>query len=95
MSKNNVKSNDRDRSNNTNRNARIETHLTKTGRIRTETRRRDRGSLVASALTNPDTNRTTFYIGRAGAGFSLNGREARTLFRVLQRHYEATGNDAA
>jgi len=74
-----------------NRNARINVRETRTGRIRTETLQRDEGSLVASASTDPRTDRTSVFIGRPGSSMVLNGREARTLFRVLSRHYDATG----
>jgi hypothetical protein len=73
-----------------NRNAYISVRETRTGRVRTETVGRDSGSLVASASTDPESNSTSFFIGRQGASLVLNGHEARTLYRVLQRHYEST-----
>jgi hypothetical protein len=74
----------------TNRNAYINVRETRSGRVRTETVGRDSGSLVASASTDPQSNSTSFFIGRQGSSMILNGHEARTLYRVLQRHYDST-----
>lgn len=83
----------------TNKNAHIVTRVDRTGKIRTETRRRDRGELDIAISTNPQTGRTQVFFDLAGrdVGFRfgedlrLNGREARTLFIALQRHFEAEG----
>jgi hypothetical protein len=78
-----------------NRNARVETYTTGTGSLRTITDGRDDGSLKASVITQPRTDRTTVFIGRGDQSFLLNGREARTLYRVLSNHYAAAGKSVA
>lgn len=77
--------------NDTNRNARIRTRVQRNGRLRTETARRDRGSLTASINTDPRSDATRLSI-TTDDGFVVrfNGRQARTLFRLLARHYEYT-----
>lgn len=75
----------------TNRNAIIRNTVTRNGRLCTETARRDEGTLRAQAYTNPQKGSTRFYINHPEYGtISLTGREARTLFRVLNEHYNYT-----
>jgi hypothetical protein len=75
-----------------NRNAVIRNSVTRNGRYRTETARRDEGTLRASAFTDPNRNSTRIYIDHPDYGtISLSGREARTIFRVLNEHYNYTG----
>ncbi len=83
--------------NSTNKHATFKTRIDRNGRIRTETTGRDSGMDVALA-TNRRNNSTQVFIdlqGRAGWSFNggadltLNGRQARTLYRALQRHFEA------
>jgi hypothetical protein len=81
-------------SNTSNRNAVIRNSVTTNGRYRTETARRDEGTLRASVFTDPTKNSTRVYIDHPDFGvLSFNGREARTLFRVLNEHYNYTGKN--
>jgi tRNA splicing endonuclease len=67
--------------------ARIVTRRTESGRIRTSTRNRDDDFNVA-ASTDPTSRRTTVYVDLPNFGsVHLTGAQARTLFRVLERHY--------
>lgn len=83
----------------TNKNAHIITRVDRTGKIRTETARRDEGEFDIAVSTNPQTGKTQVFFDRYGRndGFRygetlrLSGREARTLFIALQRHYDAEG----
>lgn len=83
----------------TNKNAHIITRVDRTGKIRTETARRDRGELDIAVTTDPRTGATQVFFDqdgrdlgfRYGESLRLNGREARTLFIALQRHYDAEG----
>lgn len=78
-----------------NRNAIIRNRVTQNGKLRTETSRRDEGSIGVAASTNPDNNSSQLFIDTpGGARLKLTGREARTLYRVLQSHYEFTGKSA-
>lgn len=82
----------------TNRNAIVRTRIDRTGKLRTETARRNSGFDVA-VTTQQKTNTTRVFIdmdGRDGASFSqpdfeLNGRQAWTLFRALAKHFGAQG----
>lgn len=78
--------------NDSNRNARIETRRDRNGRIRTETTRRDSGAITMAASTSVNGDSTKVYIDCPnGDVVSLDGRQARTLFRLLSAHYDATG----
>lgn len=67
--------------------ARIVTRRTESGRIRTSTRNREDDFNVA-ASTDPTSRRTTVYVELPDFGeVRLSGAQARTLFRVLERHY--------
>ena len=77
----------------TNKNSRIITRMDRKGQLRTETTGRDPGQLDVSITTNR-RNMTRVFIDQHGrdyaAGFStieLDGRQARTLFLALQKHY--------
>jgi len=82
-----------------NKNAHIVTRVDRTGKIRTETARRDIGEFDIAVSTNPNTGSTQVFFDRNGRenGFRygetlrLSGREARTLFIALQRHYDKQG----
>lgn len=82
-----------------NRNSRIVSRIDRTGKVRTETTNRDGGTLDIAVSTDTRTNTTRVFFdaeGREGnfggrADLSLTGSEARTLYRTLQRHFEATG----
>jgi hypothetical protein len=82
----------------TNKNSRVITRLDRTGKVRTETSRRDNGQFDVAITTNERDNSTRVFIdnlGRRGnmpyADLELNGREARTLYLALQKHFSSTG----
>ena len=75
-----------------NRNAIIRAREDRKGNYRTETARRDDTSVNFAVSTNPENNATMLYIDRPeGVRLRLNGREARTLYRLLSKHYMYTG----
>jgi len=77
-----------------NKNARIVTRVDKTGKTRTETQRRDEGSVVMAVSTDCRNDSTNLFIdfpGSWGERVRLTGREARSLYRLLRRHYRQTG----
>lgn len=83
--------------NQSNRNAIVRTRTDRTGKLRTETARRDDGLDIAVS-TDTRNNSTRVFIdfyGREGsfptADVTLNGRQARTLFRALAKHFAASG----
>ena len=82
----------------TNKNSRINTRTDRTGKLRTESTRRDNGQLDVAISTNERDNSTRVFIdasGRSGnipyADLELNGRQARTLFLALQKHFRQQG----
>lgn len=79
--------------NDQNRNAIIVNRTDRTGKSRTETQRRDPGSPVMAVSTDPRSNSTNLFIDFPwyGEGLRLDGHQARTLFRMLRKHYSATG----
>ncbi len=79
----------------TNRNAIIRNRVQRNGRLRTETARRDSG-LAASVTTDQRNNATKLSI-TTDEGFVVrfDGRQARTLFRLLARHYDYTDKSVA
>lgn len=72
-----------------NRNAIIRTREDRTGKLRTETFRRDNDSIVAAVSTNPKTDSTSLFIDLPNSAetIRMDGRQARTLYRLLQKHY--------
>lgn len=75
-----------------NRNATIRTRSDRTGKLRTETHRRDDDAVSIAVSTNPRTNSTNLFVDTPdGDTFHLDGRTARTLYRTLQKHYMETG----
>lgn len=75
----------------TNHNATIVTREDRTGKLRTETTRRDSGVTVAVS-TNPRNDSTNLFIDAPnGDSFRFDGREARTIYRALQKHYRFAG----
>lgn len=86
-----------------NRNANIKTRRDSRGNIRTETLGRRAGFDVA-ASTNTSSHRTRVFIDLFGrdrgldpdhaglADLELTGYQARTLYRVLKKHFESRGN---
>lgn len=75
-----------------NRNAVIRTRETRNGKLRTETFRRDERSLSAAVSTCPKTDSTQMFIDfpNGDQTVRLDGRQARTLYRLLQKHYQQT-----
>jgi hypothetical protein len=69
-----------------NKNSRIETEWRGSVARRSETARRDEGTLTAEVDTT-SSNATSFQIRKGPATLELNGHEARTLFQLLQSHY--------
>lgn len=75
-----------------NRNAVIRTREDRTGKTRTETARRDERTISVAVSTNPRTESTNLYIDfPQGEVVQFDGREARTLYRTLQKHYREIG----
>lgn len=80
----------------TNKNSRVNTRTDRTGKLRTETARRDLGSFDVAITTDERSNSTRLFIDASGrdvpySTLELNGREARTLFLALQKHFNAQG----
>jgi len=75
----------------TNKNAVIASRIDRTGKSRTETARRDPGAIKMAASTDPRINRTTLYIDTPdGDTIRFSGREARSIYRLLRKHYGYT-----
>jgi len=82
-----------------NKNSRVINRIDRTGKVRTETSRRDDGALDIALSTNLRDGSTRLFIdtdGRniahaEGSVLSLDGRQARTLFVALQRHFGTVG----
>jgi hypothetical protein len=79
-----------------NKNAIVRTRFDRTGKLRTETALRDDGEFDVAISTDLRNNSTRVFIdseGRDGnflyPSLELNGRQARTLYRVLSRHFLA------
>ena len=76
----------------TNHNATITSRIDRTGKFRTETSRRDEGSVTIAVSTNPKSDATTLFVDAPnGDTFRFDGRIARTLYRALQKHYMFAG----
>jgi len=71
-----------------NKNSRIETEWRGITARRSETARRDEGTLTAEVDTS-SSNSTNFQIRKGPATLELTGHEARTLFQLLSSHYDA------
>lgn len=76
-----------------NKNARIGTRIDRTGKLRTETQRRDEGTLAMAVSTDQRDNSTKLFIDFPGfeGNVQLTGRDARTLYRLLRKHYGKAG----
>ena len=76
-----------------NRNATIRTREDRTGKTRTETVGRDSATLVAAISTNRKNNSTRLFVDfpSSGGAVEFTGSEARTLYRLLQKHYAESG----
>jgi hypothetical protein len=70
-----------------NKNSRIETEWRGLVSRRSETARRDEGTLTAEVETSSN-NSTLFQIRKGPATLDLTGHEARTLFQLLSSHYD-------
>jgi hypothetical protein len=76
----------------TNRNAIIRTREDRVGKLRTETARRDDNSVLFAVSTSPRSHATNLFIDYAdGDTLRLSGAEARTLYRLLRKHYKFAG----
>lgn len=75
----------------TNRNAFISAREDKSGLYLTETKGRDDGTTNFAVVTDPSSNSTSLSINSSNLALSLSGNEARTLYRVLSKHYAFTG----
>jgi len=75
-----------------NRNASIISREGRGGKFRTETSRRDNNTVSVALTTNPRTDATMLFVDAPdGDTFTFDGRTARTLYRVLQKHYKTLG----
>jgi len=61
------------------------------GQLRTETARRDEDSASFAITTNYNSNSSALYIDLPNSSIRLSGTEARTLYRLLNKHYNAAG----
>jgi len=75
----------------TNRNASIRSRSDRSGKSRTETYNRDFGTTNFAVSTDPTSNSTSLFIDSIYGNIRLTGSEARTLYRLLNKHYEFTG----
>lgn len=78
----------------TNKNAHIESRIDRNGNLRTESTRRDGGSIDFAVSTDESTNRTNLFIDGIWSDngtVALSGREARSLYRLLRKHYRFAG----
>lgn len=74
-----------------NRNASITSRFDRTGKLRTETTRRDTTTINAAVSTDTRSDSTRLFIDFPNsASVQLDGHEARTLYRLLQKHYRQT-----
>lgn len=77
---------------NTNHTARIVTREDKFGKLRTETKGRDSYSPNMALTTDQKLNKTKLFIDDSdGTTIQFDGRQALSLYRLLQRHYRAAG----
>lgn len=75
----------------TNKNAVINSRIDRTGKARTETLRRDANSALMAVSTDRRNNNTRFFIDTPdGETFRFSGREARSIYRLLRKHYSYT-----
>ena len=77
-----------------NKNARISSRMDRTGKVRTETVRRDPGELTVALSTEPNVDSTRLFVNFGGDfddSIELTGHQARTLYLTLQRHFQALG----
>jgi hypothetical protein len=73
-----------------NAHAQIVTRTDARGNLRTETQRREDGLSIAASTNSSDA--TKVYIDLPeGDSLQLSGHAARTLYRVLQKHFQNSG----
>lgn len=77
-----------------NRNSNIKFTEDNNGELRTETCNRDEGSASFAITTNPSSKASSLYIDLPYSSIRLSGSEARTLYRLLNKHYTFTGKSA-
>lgn len=71
-----------------NRNSRLNTRIDRTGKLRTETVSRDDNTIRAAISTHRKNNSSNLYVDfPTGQTVRITGREARTLYRLLDKHY--------
>lgn len=75
----------------TNKNARIASRTDRTGKLRTETQRRDVDTIALAISTDQRNDSTQLFIDLPSyeGSLQLNGRQARSLYRLLRKHYGA------
>jgi len=61
------------------------------GKLRTETARRDEDTASFAITTNYNSNSSALYIDLPNSSIRLSGSEARTLYRLLNKHYRVSG----
>lgn len=74
-----------------NRNSMIKFSEDNNGELRTETFNRDEGSASFAITTNPNSKASSLFIDLPDGSIRLSGSEARTLYRLLNKHYTFTG----
>ena len=78
-----------------NKHAIIASRIDRRGNLRTETQRRDDGTIAMAVSTNAVNNATKLYIDGItndwSGNVSFDGRQARSLYRLLKKHYGFTG----
>ena len=77
----------------TNKNAHIISRVDARGNLRTETARRDPATPEFAISTDSSDTTKLFLdgVGSWGDDIVLNGREARSLYRLLRKHYGFAG----
>ncbi len=80
-----------------NRDARIVSRIDRTGKLRTETQRRDYNSVKMAVSTDERNNSTNLFIDFPGqeGDIRLSGTQARSLYRLLRKHYISGGRPLA
>lgn len=74
-----------------NRNAVIRTREDRRGKLRTETSRRDDDSISVAVSTDPRSDSTNLFVDFPDQrSVRFDGRQARTIYRLLQKHYQET-----
>jgi LPS sulfotransferase NodH len=74
-----------------NNNATIRVRNDRVGNLRTETHRRDSDTLSMAVSTNRNDSTRLFIDTPEGDSYQFDGRAARTIYRLLKKHYRASG----